>query len=146
MNEDSTTPPASPASAPTPPTPIQQTVGEWLGDAHGWARKGLDEFIKRKIDEARALGIYANIADADIVLPMLREHIYLIHAIFQSLPFDKDKGLDAMRMATPQQCRGRAPVIPTFRTLIAELLGVPNPYAVKAAEGRDDWDQEGKEL
>lgn len=115
-----------------PPYLKTQSIGEWFGDAHAWGREGLDKFIAERIANCIKQGQYSQITDEpsedQVRHFLLREAIYLLHAMFHSIEHTPAAGgLDAVRMVrTPVQ--NRSPLIPPFRELIADFLGIPNPY------------------
>lgn len=113
------------------------TCGAFFGAAHAWAKDGIDKFIADRIKVSMESGELAEAGlttAQDYEHAFLRESIYLLHAILRSMPHDTKGGLDALRMASQQQqagAPGQPPVIPTFRALICDLLGVPNPFEPK---------------
>ena len=116
------------------------SCGAFFGAAHAWAKQGLDAFIAQRVKLSMENG---ELAQAGVTTveeyehAFLREAIYMIHAIFKSLPHDVKGGLDAIRMASDQQAAGspgQPPVIPPFRSLMADFLGVPNPFEPKPIE------------
>lgn len=118
-------------------TLAMMSCGAFFGSSHAWAKHGLDAFIAQRVKLSMENG---ELAQAGVTTveeyehAFLREAIYLIHAVFKSLPHDPKGGLDAIRMASDQQAAGtpgQPPVIPPFRSLIADFLGVPNPFEPK---------------
>lgn len=125
-----------------------QAVGLWFGDAHAWASEGLDKFIEERVKKAREEGEYVQVADGltdeQIKHLLLREALYLMHAMFTSIEHAPGRGgLDAVRMAR-QEVRGRSPLIPPFRTLMADWLGLPNHFA--QSDDPPDESEDGKKL
>lgn len=113
------------------------TCGAFFGAAHAWAKDGIDQFIADRVKVSMETGELAEVGietAEQYEHAFLREAIYLLHAMLRSLPHDTKAGIDALRMASQQQqagAPGLPPVIPTFRALICDLLGVPNPFEMK---------------
>lgn len=104
------------------------TPGEFFGLAHSetaGARIALDVWLDKSVADALRIGAYAQAGCEDaasVIRAKLREAIFLLSAIAKSMPVDSVKGLDARRQA------GDGEEIPDFRTLICDLLEVPNPH------------------